>query len=207
MGWTGYHATHYNNKGQVDRKAECDAYFEEGLNRGFYKVVKSAMRGSVYYAAVKPLKKSNGKDEQGNVVYAAIPEQEQRVFAVVFLTRVDNKDYYNFYYKDMDESMCPCEYDCPKSILNLLDETENEYSNEWRNLCREKAEKSKNALSLANLPLGSVIRFVLNGKSYEVVKHGAAFQFKRPFWYNADAGTYIPKTRIPSNFEVIRVGA
>ena len=40
MGWTSQHATHYKWLGKgidrkyvVDRKAECDAYFEEGLNR------------------------------------------------------------------------------------------------------------------------------------------------------------------------------
>ena len=55
MGWTEYIATHITPKGQIDRKKECDAYFLEGLNRGFYEVVKSRMVGSVYYAAVTPL--------------------------------------------------------------------------------------------------------------------------------------------------------
>ena len=27
MGWTSYNATHYNKHGQIDRKAECDAYW------------------------------------------------------------------------------------------------------------------------------------------------------------------------------------
>lgn len=44
MGWTGYYATHYKN-GKIDRKAECDAYFMEGLNRGNFKVLKSTMKG------------------------------------------------------------------------------------------------------------------------------------------------------------------
>ena len=65
MGWTEYHASHYKN-GKVDRKAECNAYFLEGLNEGFFDVLKSSMVGSTYYAAVKPLKKSGGKDENGN---------------------------------------------------------------------------------------------------------------------------------------------
>ncbi len=206
MGWTSYHADHYNSKGQVDRKAECDAYFEEGLNRGHYSVVKSAMRGSVYYAAVRKLKKPNGRGEDGKVLFVDIPVQEQEVFAAIFLTRVDNKDYYNFYYKDMEESMCPCECDCPKSILNLLTDTDNNYALEWRKKCREKTEQEKDKLSLKNLPLGSIIRFVIGQKQYEVIKHEAAFQFRRPFWYCPDAGTYIPKTRIPSTYEVIRVG-
>ena len=56
MGWTGQHATHYK-RGTVDRKAECDAYFMEGLNAGFYNVLKSALVGSVYYAAVQNVKR------------------------------------------------------------------------------------------------------------------------------------------------------
>ena len=56
MGWTSYHATHYKN-GKVNRKAECDAYFTEGLNEGFYRLEKSTMIGSVYYAAVTGLKR------------------------------------------------------------------------------------------------------------------------------------------------------
>ena len=84
MGWTSYHATHYKN-GKVDRKAGCDAYFMEGLNRGYYEVLKSSMVGRVYYAAVKPLKKYN-KDINGNEIVMDIPINEQQVFGVVFLT-------------------------------------------------------------------------------------------------------------------------
>ena len=52
MGWTEYQASYFYKNGQINRKAECDAYFEEGLNRGHYKVLKSTLKGSVYYAAV-----------------------------------------------------------------------------------------------------------------------------------------------------------
>ena len=72
MGWTSYHAEHYKN-GKIDRKAECDAYFLEGLNRGHFDVLKSSMVGSTYYAAIKPLKKSGGKDENGNYNRLANP--------------------------------------------------------------------------------------------------------------------------------------
>ena len=129
MGWTSYHATHYSKTGTIDRKAECDwssdvcssdlaecdGYFMEGLNRGHYRVEKSAMVGSVYYAAVTSLKKYVGNDQ-----YEDLPENEQFTFAVVFLTIVDMKDYYNFSYKDMDESCGPFSYDCPESILKML---------------------------------------------------------------------------------------
>ena len=160
MGWTSYHAGHYKN-GKVDRKAECDAYFLEGLNRGHYEVPKSAMVGSTYYAAIKPLKKINGSDENGNYIYIDIPVEEQQISAVVFLTSTDMKDYFNFSYKDMCESMGPHRYDCPKSILDLLTPTDNECANEWRKACYANLAKKNSHNSLSKLPLGSVIQFTL----------------------------------------------
>ena len=159
MGWTSMHATHYKN-GKVDRKAECDAYFMEDLNRGYYDVIKSSMVGSTYYAAVKPLKKY-GKDVDGNKIIVDIPTNEQRVFGVVMLTSTDSKDYYNFSYKDMDESMGPCYYDCPKGVLDLLTPTDNEWANNWRTKCREKLEKKKNANALNKLPVGTIIQVTM----------------------------------------------
>ena len=160
MGWTEYHATHYKN-GKVDRKAECDGYFLEGLNRGFYDVLKSSMVGSTYYAAVKPLKKSGGKDDNGEYIYIDIPENEQRVFGVIFLTSTNMKDYYNFAYKDMDESVGPYKYDCPKGILDLLSPTDNEYALEWRKQCYDSIAKKKNPNSLGKLPVGTIIKVVM----------------------------------------------
>ena len=157
MGWTSHHATHYKN-GKVDRKAECDACFVEGLNTGCYDVLKSAIVGSTYYAAVKPLKKYKNIETKEIV---DIPKEEQRVFGVVFLTSVDNKDYFNFSYKDMDETCGPYKYDCPKSILDLLTPTESEYANEWRKKCYETLAKKKDPNALSNLPEGSVIKVVL----------------------------------------------
>ena len=77
MGWTSYHASHYDGRWNVDRKAECDAYFMEGLNRGHYNVKKSTMRGSVYYAAVENLVRYAGRDENGEAIYESIPENER----------------------------------------------------------------------------------------------------------------------------------
>lgn len=160
MGWTEYRATHYKN-GKVDRKAECDAYFLEGLNKGFYDVLKSSMVGSTYYAAVKPLKKSGGKDDSGEYIYIDIPENEQRIFGVVFLTSTNIKDYYNFAYKDMDESCGPYQCDCPKGILDMLSPTENEYALQWRKTCYENLAKKKNPNAFNKLPVGTVIKVVM----------------------------------------------
>lgn len=75
MGWTSYHADYYKN-GTVDRKSECDSYWEEGLNRGYFKIEKSVMKGSVYYAAITPLQR---KTEEGII---PILEEEHETFGV-----------------------------------------------------------------------------------------------------------------------------
>ena len=38
----------------------------------------------------------------------------------------------------MDESMCPCYYDCLKYIMKLLNDTEYEYAKEWRKRVNRK---------------------------------------------------------------------
>ena len=196
MGWTSYHATHYKN-GKVNRKAECDAYFTEGLNEGFYRLEKSTMIGSVYYAAVTGLKRYNeGKKED-------VPKDEQHTFGVVFLTSVDSKDYYNFSYKDMDETCGPFCYDCPESILKLLSPTTSEFAQKWRNGCR-KHRKLRKALN--DLPVGSVIEFERVDGTKRYVKHAPAFQFKKPFWYNPEGHSYIPNKNIPDGYCVIKEG-
>ena len=189
MGWTSYHATHYKN-GKVDRKAECDAYFLEGLNRGHYEVVKSVMHGAIYYAAVKHLVKYVGRDGDGKSIYEPLPKEDQITFAAVFVTSVDNNDYYNFSYKDMEESMGPCYYDCPISILNMLSPTDSEFANNWRETCRQKA-KGANKL-LRNLPIGARIKVTMpfdtrlykKGDRIELQKYKLAYG--NAFWRTAN---------------------
>ena len=98
---------------------------------GKYDLLKSAMVGSTHYAAVR------------KTIFATETEPESvEVFAAITLTRIDNKDYYNFAYKDMDETMGPCEGKCPKAILDLLTPTEYEYAKEWRKRCYENIMKN-----------------------------------------------------------------
>ena len=140
MGWTSYHATHYkHSKGSIsiDRKAEVEKSFGEG-----YEILKSSMVGSVHYAAVRKVKQYT-KQNDGTYMYVDIPKEKQIVFATVTLTRTDMTDYYNFAYKDMDESMGPCESNCPLSILELLSPTEDCYAIDWRKRCEQNAERKK----------------------------------------------------------------
>ena len=198
MGWTSYHASFYKN-GKIDRKAECDSIMncDMVVNKGRYEVVKSAMVGSTYYAAVK---KTIFETE-------AEPEKEG-VFGVVILTSVNNKDYFNFSYKDMDESAGPGYYDCPIGIHDVHTPTEYAWAKEWRERCYEIIKRKKSPDALSNLPVGSEIKFTLwDGTEKRLVKHPAAYQFSRPFWMNLNEYTYVPVNRIPKNYEVIRRGA
>lgn len=183
MGWTSYSATYYKN-GKVDRKAEIDSLF----NRDGYSVLKSTMVGTTYYGAVKYL------NRQGKEV----------VFGLVCLTRVDNKDYYNFSYKDMDETMGPYAYDCPKSIIKLLTPTDNEFALKWREKCLNKGKVETTAQKLSKLPVGTRIKFKdWNNEIVECVKRAPAYQFKKPFWMYVDKFNYIKIKNIPDEFEVV----
>lgn len=124
MGWDYTHAKHYLSNGKVDRKAECDDMFTWTSNGKSVRVLKSAMRGRVYYAAVEVIS----------------PEGERNVVGTICLTAGMNRrdPYFNFGVKVMDESYHPFYYDCPKGILDLLTETQDADSLEWRRKCEEK---------------------------------------------------------------------
>ena len=172
MGWTSYNANYYKN-GKVDIKKEVEDYFERNnTETRYYKVLKTSVVGSTVYLAVETHNSNN----------------EKIVFAGVFLTRTNMKDYYNFAYKDMDETVGPCYYDCPASILKLLSPTDSEYANEWRKACwkriEEKKAKRKDPNSLSNLPVGSTIEIKSLKDSSMVVElqkinHRS---YKRPIW-------------------------
>jgi hypothetical protein len=135
MGWTTcYNATHYKKDGSVDRRMECDdllTYEVKDANGVVTKrshVVKSAMVGKVYYAAVQ-FDRTDGTP----------PE----VWAAVFDTCGKWKDGTIWGYKDMDETVGPYFYDCPESILNLLTPTKYETAQAWRDKCREHLAQKK----------------------------------------------------------------
>lgn len=204
MGWTETGAIHYLKNGAVDRKAECDGYFTEGLNAGHYKVIKSAMKGSVYYGAVMPLKRvrrdESGKpieDAQGWYLYEDVPEGEREVCGVVMLTYIRNK--YNFGYKLISETMGPFYYDCPRSVLSVLTATTDSSANEWRKKCYDNLAKP----SISKLPIGTEIQFVYNGQTITLRKSAPKYQFKTSFWMNDTNHTYFSKKRIPRDFKVL----
>jgi len=81
---------------------------------------------------------------------------EAKVIAIVCLLDYSPRDYHNFGYKDMDESMGPCEDHCPERILRMLsplpDDESLKYAKEWRERCWSYARRPK-------LKDGMVIKF------------------------------------------------
>lgn len=206
MGWLEYRATNFNKDGSINRKKECDAHFEDSLNWGFYKVIKSRMVGSTYYGAIMPLKRhvidehgKKQKDENDKYIYEKIPENEREIFGVVILTSTRNGSY--FAYKLIDETMGPSECSCPKSILDVLTPTDNEYASNWRKRCYDKLRQP----SLSRLPIGTEIQFELCGQVITLRKSAPRYQFKKPFWINDANYTYFSKKRIPSNFKIVNI--
>ena len=167
MGWTTCNAKHYKN-GKVDRKAECDALWNKDCT-----VLKSTMKGSTYYGALKL--------PDGNVI------------GTVVLTSSGERNsyYFNFGYKAMDETVGPCYYDCPKSILDLLTPTDSEWANEWRRKCRENLTKKH---WLKDLPIGGKVEWTRwDGTKMILTKHAPAYQFRTWFWMDEANHKYVQK--------------
>lgn len=166
MGTTGQHAIYYLPNGKVDIKKECDAYFLEGLNSGYYQVIESSLHGNIYYAAVKRLAEYR-KWDNDEYVKVHLPEKEQVVFGVVVKTWINSRDHFNFYYKVIDETMGPCYYDCPKKILNALSPTDNEFALAWREKCKRHLEDK---YWLRKAPYGSKLKVSLQDRDITLVK-------------------------------------
>lgn len=94
-----------------------------------------------------------GGTNQGNfaaVGYAAVEDAEAgTVDAVVLMLQHDpdgSPDQYRI--KDMAESEGPVLDLCPERILNRLTQTEDNFSNDWRERCREKAVCTRSSAPL-----------------------------------------------------------
>ena len=173
-----------NGKYVVDRRKELDDKFtwkrvDENGNEKTGEVLKSAMVGSVYYAAVR----INGS----------------KIGAVVCLTRGKGRDGTAWGFKDMDETMCPCETKCPASILALLTPTDSENANEWRAQCRENIRKSaevkKHGASAIYAPTGVQITilghsWVLTSKEYREQTGYSGCKFTKAKWHDVDLAVY-----------------
>ena len=131
MGWM--FMTRAGMGGHASAKAYLDAQFTyerkaaDGTTRALRILASSCLRNRVWYAAAEP--STDG---------SAGP-----VFALVCLVRWNPRDRegYFFGYKDMDETMGPCEAECPQRILDLIGPTDNEHANDWRRRCRDNLQR------------------------------------------------------------------
>lgn len=100
----------------------------------------------------------------GTTVYCVYKTRTGARIALVVLTQRSN-EYFNFTYKDMEESMGPSEAKCPKKILELLDPLEvcyspgsdgYEYAKEWRERCWAEVERRE---AKPKVKVGDVVVF------------------------------------------------
>lgn len=171
MGWTSINATNYKN-GKIDVKKELDSIlYGNNSNGTAFNCLKSSLVGNIYYSACERIR-----------------DNDRVVFGLVVKTSCNMKDYYNFSYKEMDETEIPYYYDCPKNILDMLTPTKNENALEWRKCCEEK-RKVKKESTLSKLPLNSEITVVMSynsnhfktGDKVTLVKT-KWWGYKRPIW-------------------------
>jgi len=101
----------------------------------------------------------------GKAYYAAVeqidPGGRRTVTGIVCLVAFNPRaaDGMTFGYKDMDESMGPCEADCPDDILDLLTPTDREHALNWRARCRAN-NIARKAISARPTPrIGQTIIF------------------------------------------------
>ncbi len=74
----------------------------------------------------------------------ALNETTREVVALVFLLDYRPNDRnFDTGYKDMDETMGPCESECPERILQLLTPTTHEYALAWRQRCWDNIAQRK----------------------------------------------------------------
>ncbi|AVL51236.1 hypothetical protein CEP88_00305 (plasmid) [Roseobacter denitrificans] len=97
--------------------------------------VLTTRKGSVWYLAVEVTLKTGTAEPHGYTVDAL----RRYVFAAVILTRRAQGEWC---YKDMEESMGPCEAQAPHKLLDLLSPTTKDYALAWRERCKASARRS-----------------------------------------------------------------
>lgn len=105
--------------------------------------------------------------------YRAIRNKKtNQIFALVCLIDLSNK--WQIGYKDMTEDMGPCVYNCPKKVLDIIEQCEPscKWAKEWREKCHEVLNKRQKAKGLKN---GDIVQFsesisFSNGNTYNRFK-------------------------------------
>ena len=171
MGWTFQHK---------EKEVSIKEFFEKEYNSETVKIldVKVVAMKTAYLAV-------QHTDHNGFV----------KVFAAVCLLDYQHKNWFNFGYKDMDETMWPNEAKCPSQILNMLSETENENALNWRKQCRANIVKASN---LNTLKVGDTIKFELSFSFGKYGKNASTFKLvdkKKNHFYSVDLNINVKLTK------------
>ena len=137
MGWTSFHKPY---------GMSVDEFFDKEFNsKNFILVGKGALVNfSEYYRAVFIPVHENDKGETVGGYYICL-------VALVHM----GKGEFNFAYKDMTEDMLPYYFNCPKRILDIVEQSKpyNDNSKVWRERCHDVINRKK------LLDYGKVIKF------------------------------------------------
>lgn len=182
MEWTHCFDGRRKADGTIDRRYECDRLCtwctkdESGKVISSGDVLKSAMVGSTYYAAVR--------------------NKDGKVWAAVFLTcgriKFDNTAWG---YKPMDEKMGPNEDKCPASVLAMLSPTDDADALEWRERCRKNiakaAEIRRNGPKPIYAPTGVTVTvekqsWLITSEFYRTHTRYTACRFSKRKWRESD---------------------
>lgn len=136
-----------------------DREFSHGTEDALTEFVGTAMVGTTFYAALRTI--STGE-----------------VCALVCLTHRE-RGYYNFGYKDMDESMGPGEAQMPAKLLDLLTLTDSQWAGEWRARCRRNAERAALAKTLKAGDTLKINGLPLHFEGYRPVRQLTVVDLKR----------------------------
>lgn len=136
MGWLTMPFTSMG--GHASAKAYLDDQFTysrevDGATSGLRVLASSCPQNRTYYAAAQVM--TNGA---GGEVFAIICK---------VLWNPGSKTREQFGYKDMTESMGPCEDGCPQHILDLLTPTDKEHALDWRRRCAENLKRRSRKVS------------------------------------------------------------
>lgn len=182
MGWTFFRTA----KGEKTRDILAEHLNFESEN-GKSEIVDCAVKSGVAYIAMKQTY-SGGLSDFVKSVYDV--EGDTVVIGLVVLTK-RVKDFYNFGYKDMTETMGPYDCDCPARILDLLSPLkalEGEYeafsslanATRWRRECRDRQARPQIRVG-QKLKFATKLSFTdgFKGDEFQVVrykKQGKAFR-------------------------------
>lgn len=134
MGWTCNNTTPSDERTEIERLVTFEN--EDRAMRPIYTVRK----GTVWYMAVEVKSKKPDAETYGYETDAL----GRHVFAAVILTSRAGGEWC---YKDMEESMGPCEAQAPQKLLDMLSPTTKDYALSWRDRCRAHAARTRRVIA------------------------------------------------------------